>query len=81
MIFLSGLAHITFPNSTEEASIQGGKYGTILALDTASVSNGHITNYPMDEVTTVLQIPLKDGEIPAHVKLHSGACTPREQNF
>ncbi|KAN0087150.1 hypothetical protein V8E54_000838 [Elaphomyces granulatus] len=81
VIFLSGLAHITLPNSTDKASIQGGKHGTILALDTSDVSNGHITDYPTDEVTTAVQIPLEDGKIPGHVKLHNGSCTPQEQNF
>jgi fatty acid/phospholipid biosynthesis enzyme len=38
VIFLSGLAHITLPNSTAEAWVSGGKTGAILALDTADVS-------------------------------------------
>ncbi|OOF98194.1 hypothetical protein ASPCADRAFT_403988 [Aspergillus carbonarius ITEM 5010] len=34
VIFLSGVAHITLPNSTDEAWVVGGRNGAILALDT-----------------------------------------------
>ncbi|KAI0246061.1 hypothetical protein BJV78DRAFT_1286747 [Lactifluus subvellereus] len=72
--FLSGLAHITFPNSTTEAFIPGGEDGFIFAADTASVSaKGHITNYPSGEETRVLQIPT-GGTIPQHTVLYSGPC-------
>ena len=77
--FLSGYAHITLPNGTEEAHIRGGKHGLILAVDTAAVSkHGHITNYPSDEETVTLQIPTNNGTIPAHKKLYSGACKREE---
>ncbi|KAI0064229.1 hypothetical protein BV25DRAFT_1914449 [Artomyces pyxidatus] len=40
--FMSGLAHVTLPNSTADAWIAGGEQGLILAVDTASVSTyGH----------------------------------------
>lgn len=75
VVFLSGLAHITLPNSTAEAYIPGGKNGAILALDTADVSSlGHITKYPSQESTVALQIPLGQGGIPGHAVLHDGAC-------
>lgn len=75
MIFLSGLAHITLPNSTAEAWITGGKNGAILALDTADVSElGHITKYPSKESTVALQIPLGEEGVPAHHVLHAGGC-------
>jgi hypothetical protein len=75
VVFLSGLAHITLPNSTAEAYIPGGKNGAILALDTADVSSlGHITKYPSQESTIALQIPLGQGGIPGHAVLHDGAC-------
>lgn len=78
VIFLSGLAHITLPNSTAEAWIPGGKNGAILALDTADVSAlGHITKYPSQESTIALQIPLGQG-IPSHRVLHAGACKGEE---
>ncbi|OQE25117.1 hypothetical protein PENSTE_c006G06752 [Penicillium steckii] len=75
VIFLSGLAHITLPNSTTEAWIPGGKNGAILALDTADVSTlGHITKYPSKESTVALQIPLGEEGVPAHRVLHAGGC-------
>lgn len=77
--FLSGLAHISLPHSDKEAWIRGGKEGTILALDTASVSgDGHITKYPSDEVTVALQLPLKEKKVPGHQVLHGGACKGEE---
>lgn len=74
--FLSGLAHITLPNSTVEAYVPGGKNGFIFAADTAAVSSlGHLTNYPSNFETIALQIPT-GGTIPQHNVLHSGPCTP-----
>jgi hypothetical protein len=37
-LFLSGLGHITLPDSSLEVWIQGGKYGIILATDTREAS-------------------------------------------
>ena len=72
--FLSGLAHITLPNSTVDAYVPGGKNGFIFAADTAAVSaNGHSTNYPSGSETIALQIPT-GGTIPQHNVLHSGPC-------
>ncbi|KAE8352363.1 hypothetical protein BDV28DRAFT_3711 [Aspergillus coremiiformis] len=80
--FLSGVAHITLPHSDDEAWIQGGENGTILAIDTADVSaEGHFTVYPSDEVTVALSLPIS--KVPGHRVLHRGAClygTEREQN-
>ncbi|KAJ5102616.1 hypothetical protein N7532_003145 [Penicillium argentinense] len=79
VIFLSGLAHITLPNSTAEAWIPGGQQGAILALDTADVSAlGHITKYPSQETTTAFQIPLGEGGLPGHRVLHAGPCKGEE---
>lgn len=76
VVFLSGLAHVTLPNSTDEAWIQGGRYGTIIAVDTAAVSKfGHITTYPSDADTVALAIPFENGVFPKHTVLHSGPCT------
>jgi hypothetical protein len=77
--FLSGLAHITLPNTTAspttEAWIQGGKYGMLIAVDTADVSKyGHITTYPSDADAVSLQIPFKSGSVPAHTVLYEGPC-------
>lgn len=82
VFFLSGVAHITLPHSSDEAFVVGGKHGGILALDTADVSaDGHITVYPTNEVTTVLELPFADGKVPPHVSLHDGPCTAEEQNY
>jgi hypothetical protein len=77
--FLSGLAHITLPNSTVEAYVPGGKNGLIFAADTAAVSTkgGHSTNYPSDSETIALQIPT-GGTIPQHNVLYSGPCKQAE---
>ena len=73
--FVSGLAHVTLLNSTQEAWIRGGKNGLVFAADTAAVSmNGHITDYPSKMETTLLQIPTTGGKIPEHRVLHDGAC-------
>ncbi|KOS45468.1 hypothetical protein ACN38_g3591 [Penicillium nordicum] len=79
VVFLSGLAHITLPNSTTEAWIQGGKNGAILALDTADVSAlGHFTTYPSQDRTTSVLIPLGEKGIPGHRVLHNGPCQGEE---
>lgn len=75
--FLSGLAHITLPNSTVDAYVHGGKDGFIFAADTAAVSGGHLTNYPSNSETVALQIPT-GGTIPQHNVLYSGPCKPTE---
>lgn len=82
MVFLSGLAYITLPRSDDEAWVLGGKHGMILALDTADVSaDGHYTEYPSDEVTVALVVPLGEEEEPAHRVLHQGACIATEVDF
>ncbi|GFF26867.1 hypothetical protein IFM61606_05484 [Aspergillus udagawae] len=80
VVFLSGLAHVTLPHSDDEAWILGGKHGMILALDTADVSaDGHYTEYPSDEATVAMTVPLKDeDEEPAHRVLYQGACKATE---
>lgn len=70
---------MTLPNTTAspttEAWIQGGKYGLIIAADTHDVSkHGHITTYPGDSDTVVLQIPFKAGSVPKHTVLYRGPC-------
>lgn len=77
--FTSGLAHVTLPNTTESPNtsvwVQGGKYGLIIAADTANVSRyGHITTYPSDADTVAVQIPFADGAAPGHIALHDGPC-------
>ena len=72
---------VSLPNSTETATIQGGRNGFILATDTKNVSTlGHKTVYPSKDVTVGIQIPLRDNEIPAHTVLHAGSCNPGEMD-
>ncbi|KAJ5972368.1 uncharacterized protein N7479_002286 [Penicillium vulpinum] len=79
VVFLSGLAHITLPNSTTEAWIQGGKNGVVLVLDTADVSTlGHFTKYPSRDRTTSVLIPLGEKGVPGHRVLHGGPCQGEE---
>ncbi|KJZ72678.1 hypothetical protein HIM_07870 [Hirsutella minnesotensis 3608] len=73
--FLSGLAHITVPGSDEEAVVEGGINGLIIAVDTPDVSkNGHRTIFPGNTPTAALELPFPEGKIPAHKVLHSGPC-------
>ena len=74
VVFLSGLAHVSLANSTDEVFIHGGANGLVFAADTADVSvKGHSTNYPSGVETRVLQIPT-GGSVPEHTVLYSGAC-------
>ena len=76
--YLSGEAHITLANSSEQAIIYAGPNALIFAADTAAVSaKGHLTSYPSNSETVALQIPT-GGIIPDHNVLHSGPCTPAE---
>ena len=76
---MSGLAHVTLPDCDDEAFIRGGEHGLIIAADTASVSEkGHFTNYPSNETTTALQIPIVGGRLPPHIVLHKGPCKEHE---
>ncbi|PLB54982.1 hypothetical protein P170DRAFT_470409 [Aspergillus steynii IBT 23096] len=77
VIFLSGLAHIALPHSPEEAYIRGGKYGAILALDTPDRSDGHLTDYPSDEETVAVEVPL--AAVPGHRVLHGGGCKEEQK--
>ncbi|KAI0121012.1 hypothetical protein BJ170DRAFT_645973 [Xylariales sp. AK1849] len=80
VVFISGLAYITLPeDSSTSAYISGGEFGLIFAADTADFSRqGHRTQYPGITETIALQIPTKDGRVPAREVLHGGPCTANE---
>lgn len=79
MAFVSGVAHITLPDSPDEAWIHGGKKGLIIAADTALVSKeGHFTDYPGSQETAAILIPTFGGIEPDHIVLHPGACKASE---
>ena len=72
---LSGILRITIPNSPQQATVYGGKYGLIIAVDTADVSKiGHVSSTLGTEELTALMIPTESGRIPSHKIIHSGAC-------
>lgn len=79
--FTTGLVHVTLPNGTDEAWVQGGKYGLIVAADTADVStHGHRTGYPGNEATIALQVPFSSAGF-GHDVLHRGPCTYGEMEW
>jgi hypothetical protein len=81
VFFVSGLIHLSLPNSTDEAWVQGGKYGLIVAADTANVStHGHRTRYPGNDATVALQVPFANTGL-KHGVLHPGACEYEEMAF
>ncbi|KAI9440263.1 hypothetical protein F5148DRAFT_1379979 [Russula earlei] len=74
---LSGLGHVTLPDSSDEAYF--GKGDFLFAADTAAVSiKGHLTNFPSQFETAILQIPT-GGTIPQHSVLYSGPCKTHHQ--
>ncbi|CAF9937042.1 MAG: hypothetical protein HETSPECPRED_010540 [Heterodermia speciosa] len=79
--FTAGKAVISLPNSTQTATVYGGREGLILAADTKNVSTlGHRTTYPSNHTTVAIQIPLENNAIPLHSILHPGACVKYEEN-
>ncbi|KAK5073797.1 hypothetical protein LTR64_007065 [Lithohypha guttulata] len=70
--FISGLGHITLPESTDEAWIVGGRYGLVFADDV--YTSGHYTTFPSKDETVLLGLPVLDGQQPEHEVLHEGAC-------
>ena len=76
-VLLSGLAHVTLPDGSDEAWIVEGVNGLIVAADTMGV--GHHTAYPSDKETVALQIPFAAGVVPRHEVLKQGACHSSSQ--
>ena len=76
-VLLSGLAHVTLPDGHDEAWIMEGVNGLLLAADANGV--GRYTDYPSDKTTIALQVPFRDGVIPEHTIVHSGACKSDSQ--
>jgi hypothetical protein len=71
-VLLSGLAHVTLPDGSDEVWIVEGVNGLVVAADT--VGEGHHTAYPSDKETVALQVPFADGKVPDHKVLKQGAC-------
>lgn len=79
VLFISGLAHISLHAGDEEVWVHGGKYGLLIAADTADRSaHGHRTRYPSASDTVSLEIPIRDRDSFKYKVLHSGACHESE---
>jgi hypothetical protein len=75
---LSGLAHVTLPGASEDdVWVMEGVNNLLVASDLTG--KGHVTDYPSDKDTIALQLPFREGRIPEHVVLHSGACKVSSQ--
>lgn len=75
VILLSGLAKISLYEGDEEVWLHGGKYGLIIAADTADrTREGHRTEYPSAADSIAMEIPIRDREGFKYTVLHSGAC-------
>ncbi|KAG5929737.1 hypothetical protein E4U53_002370 [Claviceps sorghi] len=74
-----GLAQISLYEGDEQVWVHGGKYGLIIAADTADrTKNGHRTQYPSASDTIAMEIPIRDRESFKYSVLHSGACRESE---
>ncbi|EFY84552.1 hypothetical protein J3459_013583 [Metarhizium acridum] len=79
VLFISGLVHISLYKGKDEAWIQGGKYGLIIAADTADrTTHGHLTRYPSAADTVAVSLPIKDRDGFKYSVLHQGPCTEDE---
>ena len=77
VMFLSGEAKVSVPNSTQCATIGAGKNGLVFAADTAALSAiGHVTAFTKQ--TVLIQIPVAGGVTPDHVVLYLGPCRGAE---
>lgn len=70
--FVSGLAHITLPNASQELWMVGGAGGLLIAADTTG--SGHITRYPSDQETVGIVAPFEGGRIPGYEVVKEDAC-------
>lgn len=78
---MSGLAHISTPNSglpahLNEVYISGGRHGMLIAADLKEVAaKGHVTEFPGNDQTLIAQFPVRGNKTPEHRILHGGPCT------
>ena len=73
-VLVSGMAHVSLPSTNDKEGIwiSNAENQVIIANDMYGV--GHNTEYPLDIETVALQLPFKDGVLPAYQVLHSGPC-------
>ncbi|KAI9747111.1 MAG: hypothetical protein M1815_004616 [Lichina confinis] len=76
VIWTSGLAKVTIPDSKDVAWMEGGGNGLLLAADTKDVveDDGHITTYPSREQTVAFALPLPDDKPPVPISYEAGPC-------
>ncbi|KAG6039324.1 hypothetical protein E4U41_002897 [Claviceps citrina] len=75
VLVMSGLAQISLYEGDDEVWLHGGKYGLIIAADTADrTTHGHRTQYPSAADTVALSLPIQDREGFKYNVLHSGPC-------
>lgn len=78
--FLAGEVHVSLPHYNYTHSVIGGKNGLLVANDPHT--SGHITAFPSDEQTVVLQVAWAEQSqkgAPAHRVRHDGPCKEKEQ--
>ncbi|KAI1110082.1 hypothetical protein F5Y14DRAFT_444246 [Nemania sp. NC0429] len=80
-ILLYGLAKLTLPDSDSlSVTTSGGEFSLLFVADTPPVSKqGHRNTFPGVTETIFLQIPTKNGAIPAHTVLSANSpCSAGE---
>lgn len=75
---MSGLAHVTLPDASDDLWITEGVNGLMIAADTTGI--GHYTEYPSEKQTIALQVPFTEGKFPAHAIVHDGVCREKEKD-
>lgn len=79
MLVISGLAHITLHRGSDEYWQREGRYGLIIAGDTADVSkHAHRTQFPGSTDTLSMGLPIPNRKDFWYTLLHSGPCTQEE---
>ncbi|OAL23039.1 hypothetical protein AYO20_11101 [Fonsecaea nubica] len=66
--------HPTDPRWDTITITSGSAQQILVAADTDPRASGHLTFYPGDGDSVALQIPFRDGVVPAHTVVHEGAC-------
>ena len=81
--FINDRITISFPNSSETATFDGGIHGLVIATDTSDVSDyGHYTEVTGNETSMSLFLPTLNNVIPPHKVLHTGPCDlEKEESF
>ena len=73
-VLLSGLAHVTLPETGDSLWIVEGVNPLIVAADIKG--DGHFTEYPSDKPSVALQIPFVNGVMPSHRVVKHDVCDP-----